>query len=126
MPTPRNRHGKIWIASGDGPGDGPGEIQGAPPKSRSADFAHGRSHRDACQPTQGNKCHYPRDVLNHPHRVARAGHARIVRSPAESDGPPRISNVCRSIARSFSTRAISMIIKDIMKIDVADRRSSPD
>src|SRR5260370_11142849 len=57
--TPRNRHGKIWIASGDGRG----ETRGAPPKSRSADFAFGRSHRDACQETQGNKCHSPPDLL---------------------------------------------------------------
>jgi hypothetical protein len=44
--TPHSRHGKIWIASGDERG----ETRGAPPKSRSADFAHGRSYPDACQP----------------------------------------------------------------------------
>jgi hypothetical protein len=71
VPTPHSRHGKIWIASGDGRG----ETRGAPPKSRSADFAHGRSYPDACQPTQGNKCHSPRDVLTHPRRVARNGQA---------------------------------------------------
>jgi NAD(P)-dependent dehydrogenase (short-subunit alcohol dehydrogenase family) len=31
-------------------------------------------------------CHSPRDLLTHPHRVARADHARIVRSPGESVG----------------------------------------
>ena len=40
-----------------------GEARGAPSKSRSADFAHGRSYRDTGQPTQGNKRHSPRDVL---------------------------------------------------------------
>src|SRR5258707_8973969 len=29
-----------------------GETRGAPPKSRSADFAYARSHRDACQETR--------------------------------------------------------------------------
>src|SRR5207253_6487509 len=58
---PRSRHGKIWIASGDGRG----ETRGAPSKSRSADFAYGRSHRDACRQTQGNKCHSPPDLLTH-------------------------------------------------------------
>ena len=75
VPTPRSRHGKIRIASGDGRG----ETRGAPPKSRSADFAYRRSHRDACQPTQENKCHSTRDLLNHPHRVARAGRPRCRR-----------------------------------------------
>jgi hypothetical protein len=40
-----------------------GEARGAPSKSRSADFAHGRSYRDTGQPTQGNQRHSPRDVL---------------------------------------------------------------
>src|ERR1700686_4884277 len=59
LPTPRGRHGKIWVASGDGRS----KTRGASPTSRSADFAHGRSYRNTCQPIQENKCHSPRDVL---------------------------------------------------------------
>jgi hypothetical protein len=68
MPAPRGWHGKIRIASGDGRR----ETRGAPSKSRSADFAHGRSYRGTCRPTQKNKCHSPCDVLIDPRCVARA------------------------------------------------------